>query len=166
MRTFQATGDLNPSHTTKKRKSSFTIANGVIEELEADTPDPNGLLQCLDGLEANRWAMLWAQLGPEFAVDRWIQWLVVKFRSHGDKLFAAKRLYDAASWKVALLMRNNRDFKEATEAVMSDLVFVNEQLTAPPPAWAAAASLPASSGGRDPHVVQPQVQKRPKGSSK
>eukprot|EP00971_Amphidinium_carterae_P244551 4855724-Amphidinium_carterae.2 len=52
--------------------------------------------------------MVWAQLGPEFAIDRWTQWLIVKFRAHADRLYAAKRLYDAATWKVALLMRNCR----------------------------------------------------------
>eukprot|EP00971_Amphidinium_carterae_P230969 4583345-Amphidinium_carterae.1 len=37
-------------------------------------------------------------------------------------------------------MRNRRNFQAASEEVMSDLVFVNEQLTAPPPSWTSAAS--------------------------
>eukprot|EP00971_Amphidinium_carterae_P201338 3995441-Amphidinium_carterae.1 len=47
---------------------------------------------------------------------------------------------------------------------MSDLVFVNEQLTAPSPAWAVVADAPASSERRD--LRPSQQQKRPKGGSK
>eukprot|EP00971_Amphidinium_carterae_P325519 6455820-Amphidinium_carterae.1 len=107
--------------------------------------------------------MIWAQLGPEVAIERWTQWLIIKFRSHGDQLHAAKRLYDAATWKVALLMRNKRSFQEATEEVMSDLVFVNEQLTAPSPA--SSASRPFEREQQAGFPQQPQQQRRAKGTS-
>eukprot|EP00971_Amphidinium_carterae_P280343 5565632-Amphidinium_carterae.1 len=48
---------------------------------------------------------------------------------------------------------------------MSDLVFVNEQLTAPPPAWSPAHSLAAHPPVRDQRSTQQQPQRRFKGNT-
>eukprot|EP00971_Amphidinium_carterae_P315048 6262680-Amphidinium_carterae.2 len=58
-------------------------------------------------------------MGREVAIDRWTQWLAVKFRSHviTSMLPSASDAATACvTWKVALLMRNNRSFQDNRES--------------------------------------------------
>ncbi len=130
-RCFTSLGDLNPMAVRDRtvRKLGTDHAGDIVER-EPDVWNPRSMTAILDGLEAARWAYVFVELGAEVAIDRWIEWFTKHTRKRGHDLDSIVRLWNAASWRIALEMRRGDSFDAATATLMNDFVFVQETLTA------------------------------------
>ncbi|CAE7393420.1 unnamed protein product [Symbiodinium natans] len=120
-RTYQASGEINP-HAVRR-------ASGAAEEKEWS---PRTLLAVLDGVDAVRWAWILVDLGPESAVNTFIDWFSAKARSRPTMIEQVVDFWSAIGWTLAMDLRLGKSFGEATKAIMDDHALFYEVMARPP----------------------------------
>ena len=130
-RCFTATGRVNTLATNKDDKAlGLGVAiDGSIALTKAPVWDPRSQWQVVDGLTAARWAFIFCEIGEETTATKWTEFFMRHVRLAPAKLDRIKRFFDHASWRVCMDMRTGKSFRESTEAIMTDVVYISEQLT-------------------------------------
>lgn len=126
IRTFTPTGAVNS--TAKRDKSDKTLV-----QQEQNDWDPQSMM-ILDLLDAIRWAGILIQISTQETIDAYIERCVQLTRKNPQRLHNVKEAWDTFSWTIAMLMRNNISFKQATEEILQDPVTIADILTYPRPA--------------------------------
>jgi hypothetical protein len=170
LRSFTSSGMLNPLSNTNKDKENVLglDSSGQLTELKPSTWDPRGLLSVLDALEAIRWALIWADLGDEGAVGRWIDHFVKLARNRTADIHAVKALWDAASWKVSLQMRTGSTFTVATKTLLDTPHYFTEYLNNSSPSTSPSPKKRPRPFSTPPPFTRPRLQliPGPKGKGK
>ena len=132
-RSFTATGEANRLAQDMKDKILALDDAGQLLERQREPWDPRNQLAILDGLEAAKWAWIFLEMAAEPYICEYIEFFVKQTRLRPSKLDAVKKLWDSAGWRVALAMRSNASFREATAQVMQDSGFINDCIQATQP---------------------------------
>ena len=124
VRAYTTLGQVNPL-ATKQRDSAFNLVtgkDGAAElSLRSSAWSPTSQWAILDGLEAAKWAFVFAGYTDcDEVADAWAEWFRCLVRLRADRLDFVKAVYDAASWRLALDMRSGFSFAEATKAIVRD----------------------------------------------
>ena len=130
-RTYNADESINEKRNTRNGRQSpldqLTSAVGAAVGAELPTLqyDENAqlfvdsVLAAGDALEANMWALRWAQYGTDPQTDKWRRFWLNKAR--GDKIDGNMKVftvvYTSAAWRVATLMRDGQAWHEAAAEV-------------------------------------------------
>ena len=106
------------NNNAKKDRSDKTLTigehNTLIQQEQKDW-DPQSMMMILDSLEAIRWAWILIQISSQDTIDNYINRFVQLTRKNPQRLPNVKEAWDTFSWNIALEMRNNKSFKQATE---------------------------------------------------
>ena len=82
---------------------------------------PSSQWAILDGLEAVKWAFVFAGYTDcDEVADGWVERFRCMVRLRGDRLDFVKAVYDAASWRLALDVRSGFSFEAAAKAITRD----------------------------------------------
>ena len=121
-RSFTSSGQVNQLATKDrdKEKSLGLDDSGNLAERVTPPWDPRSILAILDGLEAVKWAFIFCNFADEPTASRWTDYFVKLARNRQQELHLVKSIWDSASWTVALAMRINKTFKEATEELLAN----------------------------------------------
>ena len=130
-RTYNAGESINEERNTRKvdQLDQLTSAVGAAVGAEIPTlqhdenaqPFVDSLLAAGDALEANMWALRWAQYGTDPQTD-WRFWLN---KARGDKMKVFTVVYTAAAGRVATLMRDGQAWHGAAAACFATLAYVD-----------------------------------------
>ena len=133
IRTFTATGSVNNNAKKDRSDKTLTIGehNTLIQQEQKDW-DPQSMMMILDSLEAIRWAWILIQISAQDTIDNYINRFVQLTRKNPQRLPNVKEAWDTFSWNIALEMRNNKSFKQATEEILQDPVTLADILSQPP----------------------------------
>ena len=132
-RTFTATGAVNS--TAKHDKSDKTLVldtehNTLVHQEQKDW-DPQSMMMILDSLDAIRWAWILIQISTQETIDNYIERFIQLTRKNPQRLPNVKEAWDTFSWTIAMRMRNNITFKQATEEILQDPVTIADILSQP-----------------------------------
>lgn len=121
-RSFTAAGEVNPLAKNVKKPTSLSLDDDC-QLVQTDDPEwsPKSMLAIIDGITAVKWAMTLIQWGEERDIAEYAAWMVQRVRSRPSKIEQFLTYWMAASWSLAMAMRNGRTFAEASAGVMSDL---------------------------------------------
>ena len=141
-RTYNADESINERRNTRKGRQSqldqLTSAVGAAVGAELPTlqHDENAqlfvdsVLAAGDALEANMWALRWAQYGTDPQTDKWRRFWLNKAR--GDKIDGNMKVftvvYTAAAWRVATLMRDGQAWHESAAEVEADKDWIKDEI--------------------------------------
>ena len=141
-RTYNADESINEKRNTRKSRQSqldqLTSAVGAAVGAELPTlqHDENAqlfvdsVLAAGDALEANMWALRWAQYGTDPQTEKWRRFWLNKAR--GDKIDGNMKVftvvYTAAAWRVATLMRDGQAWHEAAAEVEADKDWIKDEI--------------------------------------
>ena len=137
MRSFTATGEPNKLAFDKRDRVLHIDETGSLAEKDKDPWDPRNMLAVLDGLEAIKWAWIFVEIGAETHVIEYIDWFIKHVRIRPQRLDTVKRLWDASGWRLALDLRSNRTFREATTDIMQDTSFLADNMHSVSPPFVA-----------------------------
>ena len=144
-RTFTATGSVNS--TAKRDKSDKTLVlnpdDHTLVQQEQKDWDPQSMMMILDSLDAIRWAWILIQISNQESIDTYIERFIQLTRKNPQRLANVKEAWDTFSWTIAMQMRNNMTFKQATEEILQDPVTIADILSQPP------RKKPKSGKGKD-----------------
>ena len=126
-RSFTATGEVNQL-ATKKDKTVTRLVDGAFEEQDPEIWDPKSAWALTDALEGIKWAMIFVDIGPEPAIETWIQYITKLVRTRPKYLAVVKAFFDHSSWRIAIQMRNGTTFEAITKDILTDIVYQNEHL--------------------------------------
>ena len=144
-RTFTATGSVNS--TAKRDKSDKTLVlnpdDHTLVQQEQKDWDPQSMMMILDSLDAIRWAWILIQISNQESIDTYIERFIQLTRKNPQRLANVKEAWDTFSWTIAMQMRNNKTFKQATEEILQDPVTIADILSQPP------RKKPKSGKGKD-----------------
>ena len=133
-RTFTATGSVNS--TAKRDKSDKTLVlnpdDHTLVQQEQKDWDPQSMMMILDSLDAIRWAWILIQISNQESIDTYIERFIQLTRKNPQRLPNVKEAWDTFSWTIAMQMRNNMTFKQATEEILQDPVTIADILSQPP----------------------------------
>lgn len=130
-RSFTSTGRINSLATQyKKEKGTFGFEDGKFIEHDPKEWDPRSQRAIEDGLEAVKYAYIFVELSTEKAVEAWYQFFIRQTREKPRLLPQIKSMWEAAAWRIAMDMRNGATFTDATDLIMRDDAWVQEQLRA------------------------------------
>ena len=132
-RTFTATGSVN--NTAKRDKSDKTLVldtehNTLVHQEQKDW-DPQSMMMILDALDAIRWAWILIQISTQEIIDNYIERFIQLTRKNSQRLPNVKEAWDTFSWTIAMRLRNNVTFKQATEEILQDPVTIADILSQP-----------------------------------
>ena len=132
-RTFTATGSVN--NTAKRDKSDKTLVldtehNTLVHQEQKDW-DPQSMMMILDALDAIRWAWILIQISTQEIIDNYIERFIQLTRKNPQRLPNVKEAWDTFSWTIAMRLRNNVTFKQATEEILQDPVTIADILSQP-----------------------------------
>ena len=132
-RTFTATGSVNS--TAKRDKADKTLVldteHTTLVHQEQKDWDPQSMMMILDSLDAIRWAWILIQISAQEAIDNYIERFIQLTRKNPQRLPNVKEAWDTFSWTIAMRMRNNVTFKQATEEILQDPVTIADILSQP-----------------------------------
>ena len=114
---------------TKQRDAAFSLVtgkDGAAElSLRSQSWSPNSQWAIFDGLEAVKWAFVFANYTDcDEVADNLVEWFRCMVRLRGDRLDFVKAVYDGSSWRLALDMRGGFSFEAATKAISRDTTVV------------------------------------------
>ena len=122
------------NNNAKKDRADKTLTigehNTLIQQEQKDW-DPQSVMMILDSLEAIRWAWILIQISSQDTIDTYINRFVQLTRKNPQRLPNVKEAWDTFSWNIALEMRNNQTFKQATEEILQDPVTLADILSQP-----------------------------------
>ena len=122
------------NNNAKKDRADKTLTigehNTLIQQEQKDW-DPQSMMMILDSLEAIRWAWILIQISSQDTIDTYINRFVQLTRKNPQRLPNVKEAWDTFSWNIALEMRNNKTFKQATEEILQDPVTLADILSQP-----------------------------------
>ena len=120
-RSFTATGAPNPmSKDAEKDKTLHLTASGDLEVSDPHLYDPRSLWAVFDALTAIKWALIFADYGCEETSNTWCEYFIVLSRQRPNALQVIKSCWEAAYWRVCMLMRTGKTFTEASKVVLDD----------------------------------------------
>ena len=96
-RFFTSTGAVNERARDRNKCKELTITDGRLQETDVVASDPRSLWGILDGIEAARWAMVFANWGSEPAITAWHDHFVRLTRSKAQQLDALRNFWEVAS---------------------------------------------------------------------
>ena len=128
-RTFTATGSVNS--TAKRDKSDKTLVLDNEHNQEQKDWDPQSMMMILDALDAIRWAWILIQISTQEIIDNYIERFIQLTRKNPQRLPNVKEAWDTFSWTIAMRLRNNITFKQATEEILQDPVAIADILSQP-----------------------------------
>ena len=132
-RTFTATGAVNSA--AKRDKSDKTLVldteHNTLVRQEQKYWDPQSMMMILDSLDAIRWAWILIQISAQETIDNYIERFIQLTRKNPQRLPNVKEAWDTFSWTIAMRMRNNITFKQATEEILQDPVTIADILSQP-----------------------------------
>ena len=99
-RSFTATGEVNQL-ATKKDKTVTRLVDGAFEEQDPEIWDPKSAWALTDALEGIKWAMIFVDIGPEPAIETWIQYITKLVRTRPKYLAVVKAFFDHSSCRIA-----------------------------------------------------------------
>ena len=116
----------------------------------------------MDGAEFVRWAWILVGLGPEDAVNDYIEW----YRRNARGRRTSSRS-TSATWRIALAMRSGRPFAEITGEIMADVAASQEAMPTPTkPAHATPAKETSDTAAPWQHDEPPNRTPRQQGQGK
>ena len=130
-RAFTSQMLVNPfmQNACKARALGVSTASGEPALTVTDTKFlPNSQFALLDGLEATKWALIWAQYGNEADLEPWFEYFKKQVRLRGNVLDMVRSLYDACAWRVALAMRGGSKWREASIEVLADSQWIRDYM--------------------------------------
>ena len=90
------------------------------------------MMMILDSLDAIRWAWILIQISTQDAVDVYIDRFIQLTRKNSQRLQNVKDAWDTFACTIAMRMRTNVTFKQATEEILQDPVIIADILSQPP----------------------------------
>ena len=122
-RSYTSTGQVNKFTTEDKAKETFEFrqgaGNSVNLEAKTFTCDPKSARMVEDGMDANKWALVFAGYATEEVADKCMNQFKKNLRTKGNPQMCTD-LYEAASLKLVLEMRAGKDFSQATRELIED----------------------------------------------
>ncbi|CAE7455635.1 setd6 [Symbiodinium necroappetens] len=95
------------------------------------TFEPRSMLAVIDALNANRWALLLLEYGPEHEIDRLYDLLEQRARQRPQNLEQFRVYYEAAMWNLCMSLRAGKTFAEAAAGVREDVHQYQEVMARP-----------------------------------
>lgn len=145
-RCFDSCGQLNslsPQFKAKSQQQRLTLDKDnhtlLLEDEQAWSP--KGILSLVDSLTAIKFCWVLVKLGHELDIEAYIQWWINLFRMKHGKMEELKVYWVEASWRLALGLRQQQDFRQVTLDIMEDTAALQTALTkdAPKPKGAGKA---------------------------
>ena len=118
-RHFNAMGDVN-QQATKETQRTLTLEGGEITEKRSPTWQPTSTWQVLDGLEATKWAVIFAQWASEEETSTVIEYYVRIARQLNSSIWIFNEWWKHSFWKIAMRMRHGSTFSKAAHDIISD----------------------------------------------
>jgi hypothetical protein len=133
-RCFDSSGQLNslaPMFKTKSPHQKLTLDKDMHAVVMEDEPSwsPKGLLSILDAIEAIQFCWILIRLAHELDILSYTRWWSQLFRSKTNKIEALKIYWIEASWRLALALRQGRDFAAVSAEIMEDTAALQTALT-------------------------------------
>lgn len=128
-RSFTATGEVNPLATQQKKSAPLVLEDSVLVQEDEKLWSPRSVLSIMDGLQAVTWAYILLEVGEEHHLHAYCDWCIAKARNRPQKLEQFKQWWEAASWRIAMKMRNGSTFGEASAEVMADVDLYNDHMS-------------------------------------
>ncbi len=134
VRSFTASGEINPLVAKHGRKSLPLTLNEDKEIIESEEPTwvPRSVLSVLDGIQARRWALILVQMDEEHEIHSFCDWMQQRARSKPDKMEQMVSFWHSSMWKIAMAMRAGETFGTAAQRVQQDLEAFHEAMTKEP----------------------------------
>ena len=95
---------------------------------------PKGVLSMIDAFEAVEWAWILTQMAHEVPIAAYISWWKQLVRAKSNRIDQIKQRWMDCSWRLALELRQNGDFAQATRDIMADSSALQTALSRDPPA--------------------------------
>ena len=118
-RHFNALGDVNQQATRESQKT-LTLEGGEITEKKTPSWQPSSMWQVIDGLEATKWAIVFAQWGTEEEVTALFEWYIKLARQLNNAIWIFNEWWKHSFWRIAMLMRHGSSLAKAAHDVMAD----------------------------------------------
>ena len=118
-RHFNAMGDVN-QQATRETQRTLTLEGGEITEKRSPTWQPTSTWQVMDGLEATRWAIIFAQWASEEETSHVIEYYVRIARQLNSSIWIFNEWWKHSFWKIAMRMRHGCTFSKAAQDIIAD----------------------------------------------
>ncbi|CAE7654513.1 Dnmt3b [Symbiodinium sp. CCMP2592] len=130
-RSFTATGGVNYL-AARKKPTKLEFDGESLQTTEEATWEPRSLWSVVDGLDAIRWCHILFEVGEEHQINRFYDEMIRRARQHPDKVEIFRDYYAAVSWSICMAMRVNKTYKEASDAILTDVTMWNEYMAREP----------------------------------
>ena len=121
---WTSAGQVNPLLSRKSDTQALGLAfhGGCAELSLAEREyDPSNAWACVDALDAVTWACVFVGLtDSDDVADEWVDPFKKFVRANASDLALFRSLYQAASWRLALRLRQGETFDEATRDIVAD----------------------------------------------
>jgi hypothetical protein len=128
-KSLTAMGTPNPLAAGSEKHKVLSLEGGELTAKEPDFRDPQSQWALLDAFRSAQWIYIFTEYGSEEVASRWTNFFTKMARARPNLLHQVRSTWDASGWRVAMAMRSGKTFEEATHAVMTDQIFIQEQLT-------------------------------------
>ena len=129
VRAFSATGDVNPllARAEKPKPMKITQTDGEAH-LALGDPEytPKTIWSIIDGLDAVKWAYVFAGYALDEVAETWVSRFSQLARAKSGRLDMIKSLYDGASWRLVTAMRGGSTFGDATKNILDDTAWFRD----------------------------------------
>ena len=158
-RYFDAAGNTNLLAQQSDSKSSNKVLIDVqanqLSVAEETSWTPKGVLSMLDAIDAIECCWTLCKIGHELDIVAYCAWWRTLVRSKPQRLEQVKCFWVEMSWKIALQMRQGKDFAQLTAEVMKDQYSLQTALSRETPAAPKKMPQAPSKPGNKPPYQTP-----------
>ena len=86
----------------------------------------------VDGLDAIRWCHILFEFGEEKQINTFFDEMTCRARQRPNKIEIFREYYSAVSWSICMALNTGRTYKEATDAILHDVIMWNEYMAREP----------------------------------
>ena len=122
-RAFNLDGTININRVDKPQRDAALRISATGVETESATAADTELgskWDTADAIDANGWALRWAEYASDPVWDDWRNWLLRLLRETGFGLKPFSYFYLVAGWRIAMAMRGGVTWDEAVTKLMAD----------------------------------------------